>query len=69
MKSSLLLTLFVSPFLSAGEFSPGNIPADAQWYLHADVEKLRDTTMGKTIIEAAVPRPGLETRIQALSLP
>ena len=58
MKTSLLLILFASPFLSAGEFSPGNIPADAQWYLHADVEKLRDTTMGKTIINAAKKEHG-----------
>ncbi|MDB4537844.1 hypothetical protein N9230_04435, partial [Akkermansiaceae bacterium] len=55
MKTSLfltLLTLLTAPLLSAGEFNPENIPSDAQWYLHADVEKLRETTTGKTIITA-----------------
>ena len=58
MKKSIFLSLLAAPFLSAGEFSPGNIPAEAQWYLHADVEKLRDTTMGKTIIKAVKKEHG-----------
>ena len=50
MKTSLFLTLLASPLLSAGEFNPENIPAGAQWYLHADAEQLRETKIGKTII-------------------
>jgi len=52
MKKSLLLGLLAAPFLNAGEFDPQSIPADAQWYLHANVEKLRETTTGKTIVKA-----------------
>ncbi|YCM43811.1 hypothetical protein V2O64_21110 [Verrucomicrobiaceae bacterium 227] len=49
---TLLLGFLLSPLLSAAPFKPQNIPATAQWYLHGDLESLRETESGTTVLNA-----------------
>ncbi|MGJ8697235.1 MAG: hypothetical protein ACSHYF_13030 [Verrucomicrobiaceae bacterium] len=53
MKSStLLLSLLAAPLLHAAPFDPSHLSGDAQWFLHADLEALQKTTVGKTALQA-----------------
>lgn len=48
----LVLPLSVVPSASAA-FSPAIVGADAQWVVYADLNSLRDSTLGKQLIETA----------------
>ena len=50
MKTILLLSLFTSPLLHAGQFDHTRVPANAEWYLHLDLEQLRDSQFGEVVI-------------------
>lgn len=52
MKKTLLLGLVLSPLLPAAPFNTKNIPANAQWYLHGDLEGLRKTDSGTILMNA-----------------
>lgn len=46
MKASLFLFLIAAPAAFAGPFQPERIPAQANWYVHADLTAMRETTTG-----------------------
>jgi len=52
MKKTLLLGLLLSPLLSAAPFEATTVPANAQWYLHGDLEGLRETDSGTIVLNA-----------------
>ena len=52
MKTTLVLGLLLSPLLSAAPFQAKTVPANAQWYLHGDLEGLRKTDSGTIILNA-----------------
>ncbi len=57
MLKTQFLSLLAAPILTgfsslhAGIFKAETVPAEAQWYLHGDLEGLRDTTTGKLLIK------------------
>lgn len=50
MKALLLPLLAAAPFAVAGPFEPATIPADSNWYLHANLTNLRQTITGSSLI-------------------
>lgn len=50
MKALLLPLLVAAPFAVAGPFEPATIPADSNWYLHANLTNLRQTITGSSLI-------------------
>ena len=48
---TLLLALLATPLAAATPFQAETIPADANWYLHADLTALRDTTAGSFLVK------------------
>jgi len=52
MQKTLLLGLLLSPILSAAPFKANTVPANAQWYLHGDLEGLRKTDSGTIVLNA-----------------
>ena len=51
MKKILLTFLAVAVSAVAGEFKPGQVPANAQWFLHVDVSGFKKTQLGKFGLE------------------
>jgi len=47
MKKTLLLSILAATSLGAAEFDPDAIDSEAAWYLHTDMESVRETTFGK----------------------
>ena len=50
MKKLLLLTLLGAPLVVARPLQPENIPAQAQWYFHGDLTRLRETNTGGFVL-------------------
>ena len=50
MKALLLLSLLASSLLQAGQFDHTRVPANAEWYLHLDLEQLRESKFGDVVI-------------------
>ncbi|MDA7935241.1 hypothetical protein N9B40_00920 [Akkermansiaceae bacterium] len=50
MKTLFFLSLLASPFLQAGQFDHTRVPGNAEWYLHLDLEQLRETKFGEVVI-------------------
>lgn len=50
MKTLFFLSLLTSPFLQAGQFDHTRVPGNAEWYLHLDLEQLRETKFGEVVI-------------------
>lgn len=48
---AFLLTLLAAPLAFAAPFDPASVPADANWYLHANLTTLRQTVTGSTLIK------------------
>lgn len=50
MKNFFLLSCLAAPLLQAGQFESARIPESAEWYLHLDLEEIRESKFGKVII-------------------
>jgi hypothetical protein len=50
MKRILALFLLATVAVHAATLIPAQVPASARWLLHADVERLRDTELGKALL-------------------
>jgi hypothetical protein len=49
LRTALLLAAFALPAAAAAQVTPGNLPGEAVWYLHADLEELRSAASGKHV--------------------
>lgn len=61
MKHLLLPCLFATA-LHAAEFNPAHVSRDANWWLHADLEAVRNTGIGKRIVETIEDKKGAQLR-------
>ena len=50
MKTLFLLSCLAAPLLQAGQFDSARVPESAEWYLHLDLEEIRESKFGKVII-------------------
>jgi len=58
MKKTLLLSLLAASSLGAAEFNPDVIDSEAVWYLHTDMESVRETTFGKIALALITAETG-----------
>lgn len=49
MKPIILSIITLATSLQAAELNPSRIPASAKWFLHADVDAMRDSMTGKAV--------------------
>lgn len=61
MKTTALFLLSAAT-LSAGELSPNQIPSNAKWLLHADLEAMRSSETGKLVFERIEADHGAKLR-------
>ena len=58
----LLLALILGASVHAAELNPSHIAADANWWLHADLEAVRDTEIGKRVVDTIEDKKGAQLR-------
>lgn len=61
MKHFVLPILFTAS-LHAAEFDPARVSSDAAWWLHADLDGIRNTEMGKRIVTIIEEKKGAQMR-------
>ena len=49
MKKTAILLLALAASLPAAELVPARIPASAKWFLHADLDAMRESETGKAV--------------------
>lgn len=57
-----LLPLILGASVHAAELNPSHIAPDANWWLHADLEAVRDTEIGKRVVETIEDKKGAQLR-------
>ena len=62
MKAVLLCSLTLAAALHGGERVPAQIPPAAKWQVHADLDAMRDSETGKTLIAAIEADHGARLR-------
>jgi hypothetical protein len=51
LRTALLFISFALPAAAAGQVTPASLPGEALWYLHADLEELRDAQSGRHLYQ------------------
>ncbi|MEM1083631.1 MAG: hypothetical protein AAGI48_05875 [Verrucomicrobiota bacterium] len=62
----LLLPLLLSAAAQAAPFEPGRVSQDAKWWLHADLDAVRNTAIGKRLVTEIEEKKG--DQLNALKL-
>ena len=51
LRLALVIAAFALPPVAVAQVTPATLPGDTVWYLHADLEELRDASSGKHIYQ------------------
>lgn len=51
LRTALLFISFAFPAAAAAQVTPASLPGEALWYLHADLEELRDAQSGRHLYQ------------------